>query len=814
MSRRLLALAAVLLLALPLLPAANADAPVAEPWSPYDTVAKTAALAFARNGPTIAAALDAYPVGNAGGCTLAVCPPTQAPSTTVPDLAIVQSDVGWVRNGTGNVGVNGNGQPLGRSLVAVGSDGRAVASVGLDYQAQGGGLPDPTDPSSIGGAPSSTALKLYVDRVTSGANFSTGTVASFNVFLPTSATTRAVGLAVSDDGSRAAVLLDDGTNLTLLAYNTVGGTQALSRTWRGAAAGLEADDAMGHLFVAGNLFSSTNNETHASVVGVDYGTNAILGTYSENANGTKVTSFAATPDGRVLALGTNAGRLVLVDGATMKQVSAYQAAGVTDAVTRIGISSDGAQLALAAAGRIATFRLAGATPTPSWSAPFAAHVNALSYNATGAILVASLDNGTDAGAYAFGLDQAAPFWKLDGQIFDAAVNDAGTEIAFRQSHIVVAQKLTRAFVLEYPNGGHTGPTRPLRAGATTVFDMVVRVPGSAPETVALSTSSDPSLVATIEPAVLTVRPGEPRHVNVTLASTPQFTGTHQVNLTAQGLSTLGVDSATLAVSFEGVANITFQVNQTEFVVTPGQPFEASLTVVNNGTSDAAVGLRYAQRVSSGAEWGLTLDQTSFRLPQGSITPIRVVVTPPANVANGTNDAVTFNLEGPNVSDQVTLNFRVNPHLGVNLHATGVVKYVSPSSVAFFNVTVTNNGSIQRAYRAFADQTPTNNRYWTVDLPLEPFRLEPGASRVVPVRVLAPGDITTSDHTIILVRVRSVPETANETFVEDNVTLFANYQAPVVTSTTPSSPNSVPFPAIPAILALAAVAALARRRREP
>src|SRR5205823_1989824 len=85
-------LALALLLLLPFAPLARADAPQAEPWTPYNALAQTHALAFARQGTTIAVALDAYSFVSTG-CTL-VCPPTNPtqPPTTVPDLSILQSD--------------------------------------------------------------------------------------------------------------------------------------------------------------------------------------------------------------------------------------------------------------------------------------------------------------------------------------------------------------------------------------------------------------------------------------------------------------------------------------------------------------------------------------------------------------------------------------------------------------------------------------------------------------------------------------------------------------------------------------------------
>src|SRR5581483_9801627 len=703
----------------------------------------------------------------------------------------------------------------GRSLVAVSADGHAVASVGIDRTTHTPlpGAPSPTGPTPTlpGGVPQT--LKLYVDEVPVGANFSAGPVSAMTVEI---AGVRAAGLALSDDGSRAAVLVDDGLgNLTLLAYNVAPPNlnPAFTYAWAGKPEALAADATLSRILVGGDLLNA-NNETRASLIVVDYATGKPLSAYSEAANGSAVTGLAVTPDGALAAMGTNQGRLVTLNGRDASSPQAYQAAGPATNVSHVALSPDGTHVALAAEGTIHAYRLSGLLPSPLWTATEDAAVNSLSYNATGGILVASFSSGAASGAYAFGDGSATPIWSLPGEIFDIKVNDAGTEIAFRQGHVVDAQRLPRGFAFEQAGGGKASAVRPLRAGASAVFDLVVRATGAAPETVALSAAADPNLAVSFDPPVVTALPGTNAHVAVTLNSTPAFSGTHTVNLTATGLSTAGTDHATVSVSFEGVANVTFRVNQTEYQVTPGAPAEALLTVFNGGTSSAAVGLRYSQQPSVGPQWGLAVDPTSFLVPQGSITTVRVTVTPPASTANGTNDAVSFILEGPNVSDAVTLHFRVNPHLGVDVGALGRVKFVEPGKVAFFNVTVSNTGSISRAFSAFYDTTPANGKPWAVDMATDPFRLEPGASRTVPVKVFAPADATPDDHVAVLVRARSVPEEANETFVEANVTLFANAVQPQPTSTTTSSGGNVPFPGILALAACLALATLARRRRAP
>src|SRR5581483_8630837 len=102
---------------------------------------------------------------------------------------------------------------------------------------------------------------------------------------------------------------------------------------------------------------------------------------------------------------------------------------------------------------------------------------------------------------------------------------------------------------------------------------------------------------------------------------------------------------------------------------------------------------------------------------------------------------------------------------------------------------------------------TNGHVWPVDMLQDAFRLDPGQSRTLQVVVHAPGDVTPADHVAILIRARTVPETPNETYAEDNITLFAQAVAPP--TPTPTSPaHAVPFPPLPALVGLAVLAALA------
>lgn len=797
--KRVLALAALLLVPL-LAPLAAAEPPAAASWSPYDATVIVNATALAKAGPTVGAALAPEPDASKQ-CT-AVAPaipgvgetPGTPSVTCKPDLVVVDVDHGGAFNGVGNLGVGGQARAQGRSLVAVSRDGRTVASVGHDFSTQQGATP--------GAQP----LKLYVDSVPAGSNFSAGPVTSRNVYV---AGLEARGLVLSDDGTRVAVLTDDAPNMTVRAYAVTAGSldSVFALTLAGKAAALGADARLDSLYAAGTL--PRGNDTVAGVVLVPFNGGRASASYLDPTNNTVATSLDVTPSGGLVALGTSAGRLAALDGATLAMGGEFLVGSAP--IQALAVADDAKHAAAAVAGALTLLNLTSLQPASAWRATLDGQVNSLDFNATGAILVAGV-NGTAGGFYAYGLDDATPFWSIPGDARTVAINDAGTFVAWAQGRVVHGQKLARAFSFEYPGGLKAGPARGLRAGSSTAFDLVLRNNGSAPETFAFSATPDAFLTVHAEPPLVDVRPGDTRHVSLVVTSAPPFLGTHTLNVTATALGSRATDNVAVSVAFQGVANVTFQVNQTEYLVTPGLPTSVLLSVVNNGTTSASVGLRTTQATSAGPAWGLEVDQTSFLVPQGSITTVRATLTPPASTANGTSDAVTFALEGPNVSDAVVLNFRVNPHLGVDIQATGRVKFVEPGKVASFNVTVLNNGSLVRDFTAFYDVTASSGRPWPVEMATEPFRLAPGETRTVAIKVLAPADAKPDERVSILVRARSVPLNVNESFVEANVTLFANAVAPPTTTPTTASSNPVPFPSLLAAAACIGLAALARRRR--
>src|SRR5439155_17327169 len=128
--------------------------------------------------------------------------------------------------------------------------------------------------------------------------------------------------------------------------------------------------------------------------------------------------------------------------------------------------------------------------------------------------------------------------------------------------------------------------------------------------------------------------------------------------------------------------------------------------------------------------------------------------------NGTTDDVFFDLEGPNVTDSAHLTLRINPTVGVSLDVAqgdSSTKFVEPGKVAYYNVTVLNNGSLPRQYVAFFTLGASQGgKSWGVDMDTNAFLLQPGQSRIIPVRIFAPGDATPSDRVSVLIRARTIP----------------------------------------------------------
>lgn len=787
------ALLAALLLAPLFLTVASGGTPTPKPWSPYDAVTEVVDVALASEGTTAAVAL-AKPVETPTTPTTPTIPTTPGgttPRVATGDLAIFDTDNGFAYNGSGNTGV-----PQGRQLVAVSRDGLAIASVGLDTPTAG--VPGLTPGQAL-------ATKVYHQRIAAGQRWAPDRGATnVSLFVVGNAT----DLLLSPDGNRIVLALNDNGQFLVRGF-TVGAagiSEAFTFRQTGRVFDLGATNDLAHIAVAASL--PEGNETHGALFHLGFSGNLLGTLYERSFNGSAIVAAGATPDGRVIG-GDTRGRLLYANA--RNELVPYELPGATTNVTQLHVAAGGARL-VAAAGPVLAMYNVTSTPSLIWNATLDGAVSDVALNHTGGtVLVAA--NGT--GIVGFGDDDATQMWRFPGVARAVAVNAAGTMAAYSQRGVVSVVNIPRTISFEFPGGAKTGPAKPIKPLGSTTIELDVRNSGAGLERVEFVGPRELDLTLTPQESVVAVAPGESRRVSFIATAGRSFSGTSAFNVTARSLTSGAMDNVTVALELQTATNVTLVLNGTDDVtVLPGERHDILLGVINNGSRGVGLGLRATQQVSGGPAWNVTLEPSSFTLAPNTITTVRASVVPPADVQNGTSNAVTFTLEGANISDTVRVTFRINPTLGVEANAAGRVKFVEPGKVADYNVTVTNTGSLPRAFEAFFQATPVGGKNWAVDMDTSRFRLEPGVTRTIPVRIFAPADATPTDRVGVLIVARTIPELANETVMQSNVTLYANAVEPRPTTTTPTT-NPLPGPGVVAVLVTALLLSTAlRHRRRP
>lgn len=786
----------LLALALLLAPSVLAAPPTPASWPAYAAPAPVRDVAISADGRTIAAALDRST-------------PSASSSGIREDLLIFDSETGFAKNGTqpgtvgsGSIGPVGGGgvAAQGRNFTAVSGDGATVVSVGLD-QTQvnvGGGIDQPA------------RVRLFFNRL-AGAQRWAPDAPEVNGSVVLDAGVPAA-LVVSQDGGRVALAVQEATGFVVRGF-ALGSTFSSQFTYRsgGNVSDLVATPDLATLAVAGRVPEGNDTFAALHILPFTSGSSPAASYYDRTLNGSTFTSVALARDGSRVVAGDARGQLHVATGASMAQPLALPVNGAP--VTRLLLADDGSRIAAVAGNALLMLDGTTAPPALLYNAATAGPVMDAAANRTLGLVVLAV-NGT--GAVAYGDLSSTPLWTVPGIVERVGVSADGNTVAYATRAAVAAVRVPHAIALEHAAGGDSRPAQPVRPQGTTTFPLVVRNSGAAVERVAFEFQRELDLTLVADPPVVAVGPDQTARVNVTVTTGPLFAGTRSFNVTAVALTSSQRDDATLTLQLRDDPDVRFLVNDTgDVAMKPGESRIVVLGVFNAGASDVAVGIRATQTVTRGAPWDVTVDPASLTLAPNSVTTVKVTVHAPADAADGTSNALRFALEGANVSDEVSLTFRINPTLGVEVNAVGRVKFVEPGAVAYYNVTVTNTGSLPRRFEAFYDATPQGGKTWPVDMDTGAFLLQPGATQTIPLRVFAPQDaIPNVDRVSVLVRARSFPEQLNETLAEGNVTLFANAVEPQATTTTTPQGNVIPAPATPLLLIGLATLALLHRRRRP
>lgn len=776
-------LAGALLALVLLAPLAAAGDPEPLAWSPYVAPAAVNAVALAAEGKTVGVAYAPVPApsGIPGG----------APTVERNDLAILDLGVGFAAKG-GNLA-----PPQGRTLVAVSRDGTSVASINNDTTELGA-----TDPT----VPRRTLLQFT--RAESG-NLTQPTLWA-NHTLDGNAV---VGLAVSDNGRRVVVASNHLGKLSLRGYQlTPGGLVATFHYQTdGEVKAVASDGPLDTLFAATRL-PQGSDVTRAVLLALPFQVGIPSATYADTVENGTFRSVSASRDGGRVAIGTEDGRLLLFQG-NQAGLPALGSRTLGAAVGPVALSEDGRRAAAVHGTNLTHLDVSEAEPRPLWAATGSRAPASLAYNRTGAILVVGVPGD---GLYAYGDLDERPLWRNPGDARSVGIQSSGDVVVVARVATLAAFRLPRNVTLDQAAGGDASPLKLVRPGGTLLYEVVLRNGGATPESVRLEAPEVENLRIAFDPPAAHLRPGESRRVNVTVEADAGFAGDRAFNVSTVALTSSVRDETRIRVGLQTAANVSLVLDRTDLVVPRDEATTLLVGIQNRGNKDAAVGVRATHRASAGAPWDVQVDPPSLTLAPGSITTVRLVVTPPAGVANGTSLALTLSLEGQDVADSAVLTFRINPTLGIEVGATPRIKFVQPGKAAHYNVTVKNSGSVPRSFTAWYDVLPGEGgqpRPWAVDVQTSEFRLEAGATRTLPVRIIAPADVTPSDRVSVRVTAQMVPLNDTETPILGNVTLFANGEAPPPTPV-PDGGNPVPGPGAPLVAAaLAAALGLLRRRRK-
>lgn len=774
------ALLALLMLA-PLVPLANAGVPQPPAWSPYTAPEPVTALALADAAGTIAAALG--PWSETGECPT---PPTQAclEARAQPfDLAILKADTGFVTAYKDNVE---QVSPGGRLFVAVSDDGNTIASIGYDRQLAST-TPTPTTP------------RLYYARAGPGGSWTTGT-ANLSAYLSGTP----VGLALSDDGNRVALALDTSGNITIRGFSFASGilSNAFTYITPGRPVSIAASDTLGRIGVVGVTPAGGVNRSVAFTFSFATG---LADSQHAAPDGVTLGAVAMSPDGERFAVGGTNGTLLLFRGASGSSPP-QQLAGGNGTVARVAFSGDGTRLAAASADGIRAYDMTAAAPALAWQAALAAAPRSIDYNHTGGLLLV----GSSDGVRAFN-EAGGQMWQLRGNTTSVAVNADASTIAYAQGRLVFSAALGRGLALAFKGGGDTGPTQTITPSAEAVYSLSVHNPGAVTERVRFEGPEDLDVDVRFEPAEALVNPDETIDVTAFVRPGQLQSGSRTFNVTARAVTSGITDDATLTFDIAPFSDVSLFLNVTEVLAVQGETHELLLEVLNTGTEAVALSVRADASVSEGAAWNVTLDPESFTLNPNSKTTVRASVTPPRNAANGTSNTITYRLEGAQVADAVTVVYRINPQIGIELVPAARVKFIEAGKSDTFNVTVRNTGSLPRRFEVTYDINETSDRLWGIEMPTEAFRLDPLESRTVTIKVTVPVEARPPDYLKFTVTAQLLPE-GDEPVVKSSVPIFANAEEPKPEDEDEDEGNLIPNPSVALFGALAALAALAMRRR--
>lgn len=789
-SPRALALALVSIMMLAAVPVSEAGEPRPVAWSGYRAAEAVKAFALAKDAGTLAVGLASVSDRGVGAPDL-----SGGTAVATSDLLVFNLNDGRLFNSTSTL--------AGRRAAATSSDGKVVVAAGpagpslngevLSFYRVAGAAPPPP-----GGSEPGQQAPAWTENLGAPVNA-----------LATSGNGKRIAVAVSaSSGPRLVVYNDEKANLMSFTGADRIGSVAMSKDgeWVVAGGRVRSDDQVaGAVF----LFRATSSEPQKRFV-----------LSSENA--TEIVSVAMTPDGSAFAALTVGGQVLTFtnEGLRTRDPLAHGASAANVTGRALALSANGRFVAFAADRSVTLLERSSTSLSARWTFAAPDVVHALDMDRTGSILVAAVAGATG-GVFGFSPLASEPFWRLTGGggASHVALTWDGAHVAYAQGRVVHARSLPHNLTFLFETG--PGQGTPLAPPAATLpfkpvtFSAIVRNDGARPERVELELPSIREMTVAANRTSFDVLPGQSQRVALTVTPGRLPPGPYAANVTARAVGAGHWANLTLNVTVSPVSDISLALSgPPERRLAPGGNDSLLLGVTNDGNGATEVQVDVTQRVTKGGEWQVRLVGGSrFPLAPGASGTIRILVNVPEDAVNGSSNKLTVSVRSPAGTSSQDVLYHVNPFVAVNVTAAGRTKFVYSGETAQFNLTVRNTGSVAAQFEAAYNPPRVTglSRNWVVDMDIAPFPLEPGASRVLPVRVFAPEDAAKDDLLSVTVEVANVPLNSGMKIVSENITLVAYVTDPPPAP--PSSEGRVPAPgALLGALAVACAAFLLSRRR--
>jgi hypothetical protein len=734
------------------------------------------------------------------------------------DLALAADDaiLGFA---TADPGTNPNDQDL-HFLTA---DGGPLASQGDDELP-----PDNEGKDHVVASDDGSALAAGSDVGASGPNlwyFARDDARNGTMGTDTEVFARGVtALDITPDGSHLAVATTDDNDGVVRLYEVQEdalGTPVFEHETEGPLRDVAVGD-QGQWVVAGGKASGNQTGT-VLLFEADAGNQPVDDHVVEEDLSSVVRTVALTPDARLAVAGTAAGRVA----AFARSGSSLSPPNLTDLegsqVSDIGVHPDGEIVAAGATDGVHMLERSGGIPNlvPRWTHKTPAAVESLASSENVTHTVAAVP-GASGGVYAYHHSRSEPIWTLEESASLVDVDAEPANVVVARGSNVSAYLLDRGLEAGFPTAGDEladapRPTPTVRAGATTTtVDVGVRTLGSVTDTYEVEATIGGDWNVSVERSSVEVLPNETRSVPVRIQPGNVAADRYNVTFTATSVQDPGISAnITIPVRVQGEADVHMRISGANATrpVGPGDNPVAFFTVENRGNRETTPSVRTRVSPSGSPTWSVEAPDRIGPLGPGEKTSFQITTNVPGTAADGDTRDINVTLQSDSGSVGRTIRYVVNPFRDVSLEIQPNTRFVNETIRGHYNMTVSNEGSVDTDFQFIFTRTASGTPGWTVLATREPFVVESGESRTLPMQVVPPTNAVVDDR--VLVNVQVTPRDLADQLepeVEDNVTVSAVFKdLSEDDDGPPIDVDEIPGPGLGAVGALAAAGALASRR---